>query len=134
MQLVCPAGSLPALKAAVDWGYPDNDPLARPGAVERAGVLPSRAENARFARDFRDGVRAGVRTLRPADDDGATSRTARKSLRSSELVQRRDAGPTTTLRKDPPRPRALSAPRAVQRIAKALTPKTRHRTAPGRSD
>ncbi len=82
----------PALKAAVDWGYPDNDPLAGPGTVERAGVLPSRAENARFARDFRDGVRAGIRTLRPADEDGTADR------------KRRGTSPVGTLRQDPPRP------------------------------
>ncbi|CAJ1508580.1 PE-PPE domain-containing protein [[Mycobacterium] burgundiense] len=107
----------PALKATVDWGYPDNDPLAGPGTVERAGMLPSRAENRKFVRDFSDGVRAGIDTLRP-DPAGQRNRPARTLFRTHGLVPRDDAA--TTERRTPPRPRPISAKRAVEKLTKAF--------------
>lgn len=63
----------PALRAVVDYGYPDNDPLANPQKYTPARLIPTRTETERFVRDFTDGVEEGANTLR---DSGSAARTA----------------------------------------------------------
>lgn len=53
----------PALRAVVDYGYPDNDPLADPDRYVSARLVPTRKETGKFVEDFRVGVREGVETL-----------------------------------------------------------------------
>lgn len=63
----------PALRAVVDYGYPDNDPLANPQKYTPARLIPTRTETERFVRDFTAGVEEGANTLR---DSGSAARTA----------------------------------------------------------
>lgn len=62
----------PALRAVVDYGYPDNDPLANPGEYVPARVIPRPQETVKFVNDFTDGVREGISTL----DDNVTTTAA----------------------------------------------------------
>lgn len=63
----------PALRAVVDYGYPDNDPLANPQKYTPVRLIPTRTETERFVRDFTAGVEEGANTLR---DSGSSARTA----------------------------------------------------------
>lgn len=63
----------PALRAVVDYGYPDNDPLANPQKYTPARLIPTRTETERFVRDFTAGVEEGANTLR---DSGSAAQTA----------------------------------------------------------
>ena len=58
----------PALRAAVNYGYPDNDPLANPDDYVPARLVPRPQETQRFVNDFADGVEEGLATL---DDDSS---------------------------------------------------------------
>jgi hypothetical protein len=53
----------PAMTALVNWGYPDNDPLANPGTLEPAGLFPTVAEDKKFVHDFAAGIQAGVASV-----------------------------------------------------------------------
>lgn len=50
----------PALRAVVDYGYPDNDPLANPDHYAPARLVPTPQETKRFGNDFSAGVAEGV--------------------------------------------------------------------------
>ncbi|WP_165612412.1 PE-PPE domain-containing protein [Mycolicibacterium porcinum] len=63
----------PALRAVVDYGYPDNDPLANPQKYTPARLIPTRTETERFVRDFTAGLEEGANTLR---DSGSAAQTA----------------------------------------------------------
>lgn len=63
----------PALRAVVDYGYPDNDPLANPQKYTPARLIPTRTETERFVRDFTTGVEEGAKALQ---DSGSAARTA----------------------------------------------------------
>ncbi|OMB97334.1 hypothetical protein A5733_10155 [Mycobacterium sp. NS-7484] len=80
----------PALRAVVDYGYPDNDPLANPHKYAPARIIPTRQETQRFVTDFTAGVEEGANILRrgsvAAPSDAPTVRTTtstRPSLRKS---------------------------------------------------
>lgn len=66
----------PALKAVVDYGYPNNDALADPDVYTPARLVPTVAETQTFAGQFRSGVHQGIDRL---DDDppGSLTETAR---------------------------------------------------------
>lgn len=64
----------PALRAVVDYGYPDNDPLANPQKYTPARLIPTRAETERFVHDFTAGVEEGANILR--DSGSATRQTS----------------------------------------------------------
>lgn len=61
----------PALRAVVDYGYPDNDPLANPQKYTPARLIPTRTETERFVHDFTAGVEEGANILR---DGGSATR------------------------------------------------------------
>lgn len=73
----------PVLRAIVDFGYPNNDPLAAPERYIPARLLPRPHEVQRFVDDFRGGVRQGLENLRGAPEpvDGPSS-SARSSARA----------------------------------------------------
>ncbi|OMC32152.1 hypothetical protein A5740_13600 [Mycobacterium sp. GA-1841] len=54
----------PALRAVVDYGYPDNDPLANPQKYTPARLIPTRQETQRFVTEFTAGVEEGAAILR----------------------------------------------------------------------
>jgi hypothetical protein len=64
-----PAGNLladvlePALTALVNWGYPNNDPIADPNTVYPARLVPSMEENIRFIGQFIAGIGEGLSRL-----------------------------------------------------------------------
>ncbi|MFN3006709.1 PE-PPE domain-containing protein [Mycolicibacterium wolinskyi] len=71
----------PALSAAVDYGYPDNDPLADPDKYVSARLVPTRQETERFVDEFRAGIDEGVEILRGDDEPSTVTRPlVRKSL------------------------------------------------------
>ena len=55
----------PALTALVNWGYPNNDPIADPNTVYPARLVPSLEENIRFIGQFVAGIGEGLSRLRP---------------------------------------------------------------------
>ena len=71
----------PALRAVVDFGYPDNDPLAAPHVYAPARLFPTRAETERFVDEFTDGVARGARILRDASRPESPSPTRAGPLR-----------------------------------------------------
>lgn len=130
----------PALTAAVDYGYPDNDPLANPGTLERAALVPSRAETERFVKQFAEGVKTGLDSLNSDDtakvavlQDDSDSRPVRNVLREAARFSpsgRFDGiGATRTHR--PPKPVAISVKNALDRLSKAFAPKRTHQRAGG---
>jgi hypothetical protein len=66
----------PALRAVVDYGYPDNDPLANPQKYTPARLIPSHEETRRFVRDFTAGVEEGANILREGGSASASSEAA----------------------------------------------------------
>ncbi|MHC9296614.1 PE-PPE domain-containing protein [Mycobacterium sp. LTG2003] len=81
----------PALRAAVDYGYPDNDPLANPDKYVSARLVPTREETERFVNEFKAGVDEGVEILRGDSDPSTVTRPlVRKSLDFSPKPSRDD--------------------------------------------
>ncbi|MGV0744849.1 PE-PPE domain-containing protein [Mycolicibacterium sp. XJ870] len=79
----------PALRAVVDYGYPDNDPLANPDKYVSARLVPTRQETEKFVNDFTAGVEEGVKMLRGDDDSAPAARPlVRKSLDFTPKVGR----------------------------------------------
>lgn len=79
----------PALRTVVDYGYPDNDPLANPGSYKPVGLVPTLRETQKFAEDFTAGVRDGLATLNSSDnkadpDDRASTRRAEQEAKKQE--------------------------------------------------
>lgn len=64
----------PALRAVVDYGYPDNDPLANPQRYTPARLIPTHQETERFVHDFTAGLEQGANILR--DSGSAATRSA----------------------------------------------------------
>ncbi|WP_081395046.1 PE-PPE domain-containing protein [Mycolicibacterium conceptionense] len=63
----------PVLRAVVDYGYPDNDPLANPQQYTPLRLIPTRTETERFVHDFTAGLQEGANVLR---DGGSATRSA----------------------------------------------------------
>lgn len=82
----------PALRAVVDYGYPDNDPLANPQKYTPARLIPTREETERFVHDFTAGVEEGANILR---DGGSAARSA------SEPAPAPAAGPAAASEAEP---------------------------------
>jgi hypothetical protein len=76
----------PALRAVVDYGYPDNDPLAAPEQYIPARVIPRPAETRRFVNDFADGVQQGVEMLR---DDSSSTVSTRQVTPKAPVVKKK---------------------------------------------
>jgi hypothetical protein len=53
----------PALTALVNWGYPNNDPIADPNTVYPARLVPSLEENVRFIGQIIAGIGEGLSRL-----------------------------------------------------------------------
>lgn len=85
----------PALRAIVDYGYPNNDPLADPGTYRPVGLLPSLRETQKFFDDFAAGVREGWESL-----DGAGDRTRRDGEPADEDADADPVIPTGDDRSD----------------------------------
>lgn len=97
----------PALRAVVDYGYPDNDPLANPHEYKPVRLIPTRTETERFVHDFTGGVEEGADILRdggsaaaaPRQPERARVQAPRPSLRKSldfsvkTLARDRASGP-----------------------------------------
>jgi hypothetical protein len=124
----------PALTAAVNWGYPDNDPLANPANLERAALIPTRDENKKFVTDFVAGVKVGVDSLTTGtdtiDQDGERVAPQPEPGRRPLLNALRDSGrfspgatKPVTPSQHPPKPVAISVKSAVDRLSKAFAPK-----------
>ncbi|BBX90796.1 PE-PPE domain-containing protein [Mycolicibacterium boenickei] len=90
----------PALRAVVDYGYPDNDPLANPQKYTPARLIPTRTETERFVHDFTAGVEEGANILRDggsatrpkSEPDEASVAATRPLLRKSADFPRRPWG------------------------------------------
>lgn len=90
----------PALKAAVDYGYPDNDALANPDKYVPARLVPTAKETETFVREFSAGLQQGAQTLQgdvAGDTTPTTTRAAKpletkssmtKSLETKSLVRK----------------------------------------------
>lgn len=102
----------PSLRAVVNYGYPDNDPLGNPGDYQPAGLIPSARETRTFLREFRAGVRKGVSTLTGDDTPGARNSSNGVRSLASGVAARRE-------RVDRPKP-ATATREVAQRAAKAL--------------
>lgn len=133
------AGAIePALKAAVDYGYPDNDALANPGTVQRAALVPSPAETKRFVKQFAEGVKTGLDSLnsdKPAavatSPDHSDSKPLRNVLRDTARFSPPSLfdgnGISRTHR--PPKPVSISVKSALEGLSKAFAPKNAHKPA-----
>ena len=121
----------PALTALVNYGYPDNAPLANPGNLERAALLPTATETKKFLHEFVDGVRTGFETLKPDGTEDSTEAVAPQrssvDLKLQDLPTSRafTAGVSDPIKRalDPPKPTPISGKDAVDRLTKAFTPK-----------
>ncbi|MDV3128947.1 PE-PPE domain-containing protein [Mycobacterium sp. 21AC1] len=118
----------PALRAVVDYGYPDNDPLVKPEKYTPARLLPSRKETRRFVDDFTAGLEQGATMLR--EDGAAPAHRARplvrQSLDFSPKARHASAGTTK-------RPVAGLVKSAIER-ARTLTKKLRGPSPAGDDD
>lgn len=113
----------PALTAVVNWGYPDNDPLANPGNYEPAGLLPSAAENKRFVQDFVAGVKKGAATLTDDVRPNLRQRNIFRQQLDQEKEQPEAVDETPTRKLAPPKPKPISMKNAVEKLTKAFSPK-----------
>jgi hypothetical protein len=125
----------PALTALVDYGYPDNNPLANPGGLERAGFVPTTSETQTFLHNFADGIQQGAQSLvenlqaalggtqyvGPAGTSADTS--ALHLVRSSPKVTPGDSATATARKTHPPTPVPISVKTAVDHLTKAFAPK-----------
>lgn len=75
----------PALRAVVDYGYPDNDPLANPQKYTTARLIPTAKETETFVHDFTTGVKEGAGILR---DGGSVAAPTREPEQASAPVSR----------------------------------------------
>ncbi|MFV8049692.1 PE-PPE domain-containing protein [Mycobacterium sp. 48b] len=98
----------PALRAVVDYGYPDNDPLANPQKYTPARLIPRREETQRFVRDFTAGVEEGANILR----GGSTSPSSRAEEPATRPLLRKslDFSPKALGRDHAPNPRRAGGP------------------------
>lgn len=89
----------PALTAVVNYGYPDNDPLANPDKYEPAALVPTVAETNRFLNEFGAGVQTGLDRLQGDDDadDSAVQTGGAEQLRIARGLQ---SGSTATESED----------------------------------
>ena len=53
----------PALKVAVDYGYPNNDAIANPGTYTPAGLVPGPRQTIQAARNLTEAIKDGLGTL-----------------------------------------------------------------------
>ena len=91
----------PALRAVVNYGYPDNDPLANPDEYVPARLVPSAQETKRFVNDVADGVQEGLETL---NDSAPAAPDKSKSRKSGEatVVTDETTDPAPTTKRKPP--------------------------------
>lgn len=139
----------PALRAVVDYGYPDNDPLGAPQDYVPARLIPRPQETATFLHQFADGLRQGAKILeddaaqgsdtvvvdvKSAPDDEATTALVTKPRRPAAAgISRVTAADSPRLnRADGAKRNPLSArPRAVPQTSKAPLKKRVKRIADG---
>jgi PE-PPE domain len=92
----------PALRAVVDYGYPDNDPLGAPQDYIPARLVPRPQETATFLHQLADGLRQGVQILegRAALGDSAAKTVEMTSAATTNTANTDDdveaAPPVTT--------------------------------------
>ncbi|MCK0172806.1 MULTISPECIES: PE-PPE domain-containing protein [Mycobacteriaceae] len=67
----------PALRTVVDFGYPDNDPLANPGRYTSARLVPTARQTRAFVDDFSVAVRTGLNTMSARGEPERESGTGR---------------------------------------------------------
>lgn len=80
----------PALRAVVDYGYPDNDPLANPGTYKPVGLVPTWHETQTFAEDFSAGVQKGLDSLSGKNGDESDSRESVRRAEQEAKKQKRE--------------------------------------------
>lgn len=105
----------PALRAVVNYGYPDNDPLGNPGSYQPAGLVPSASETRTFLKNFRTGVNQGAATLT------AGSSATRSTVRGGPAVT-----PTTITTPKLPSARAVARQVATTLGVKHGEPSAQH--------
>lgn len=81
----------PAMAAVVDFGYPDNDPLANPDRYIPARLIPTAQETRTFLNAFADGVRKGLATL--DDEPTADSPASRTDVGGQAKADDTDTDP-----------------------------------------
>ena len=108
----------PALRATVDYGYPNNDPLADPGNHQPAGLLPTPTETRTYLRNLRAGLATGGQLLRNgvADRTGADRPAA--DTAGAQTQPGADGRRSVRGTADSVRPPAVRA--AVQRLSRSL--------------
>ena len=77
----------PALRAVVDYGYPDNDPLANPDHYAPARLVPTSQETNRFINDFSAGVTEGVDIWNGENDSAVTDKTDKADEVGDQLAR-----------------------------------------------
>lgn len=118
----------PALKAAVDYGYPDNDALANPDRYEPARLAPTPRETVRFAHEFAGGVREGLGALDDDAADESPSRISRLSAKkaAAQVQDPEDDQPAATGKKTMRRsPVSTAIDRTVKKLTKPLRDRTK---------
>jgi hypothetical protein len=112
----------PALTALVDYGYPDNDPLANPGGLDRGGLVPTISETRTFLRNFTSGIHEGADSL---------IENLQATMNGQHLLP---AGPSATASppqvvRTSPEPVPVATRTAVDHLKKAVAPKVHATTA-----
>ena len=91
----------PALQAVVNYGYPENEPLANPDKYIPARVIPRPRETATFVNRFTDGVQEGLARVNdgvPAAPRLSESRTSGEAT----VVTNETPDPAPTTKRKPP--------------------------------
>jgi hypothetical protein len=132
----------PALTALVNWGYPNNDPLANPDKLERVGLFPGPSENKKFVTDFVGGVENGLATLNPPSTTSSVTAAQPNSLTVAQdpaPIKAKPAmnvvrqgpkfvpgslKPATTTTASKPGPIVTAIKTAFDNLAKAFTPQS----------
>jgi hypothetical protein len=125
----------PVLTALVDYGYPDNDPLANPGDLQHAGIVPTISETRTFLHNFADGIQQGAQSLvgnlqaaingtQYVGPAGTASHASPLHLvRSSPKFTPGGGTAAATRQAHPPKPAPISAKTAVDHLTKAFATK-----------
>jgi hypothetical protein len=124
----------PALTALVDYGYPDNDPLANPGDLERAGFVPTVSETQTFLHNFADGIQQGAQSLvgnvqaaingtQDVGPAGTSADTSPLHLVRNSPKFTGDGITAAAQKAHPPKPVPISVKTAVDHLTNAFAPK-----------
>ena len=110
----------PALTAVVNWGYPNNDPIGDPNALQRARLFPSLGEDVRFLQNFVAGVGAGIAALgAPTSSVSVPAPKPQKLSLAAASVPQNAPSPAPT--SEPATTSTVTAP-AVDSPKKPITP------------